>query len=156
MRFWRFLSITVVLAALLGGGVEVAMRHVGAQGIAPSPPNPNPLATYLSPMTVTFAATAATGTFTTPVVAWTGKDYDIFALYTGITGSPATCILTPKVSADGKNFVSQTTITLTPATGVALATSATAIVGYYFEFTYSCGTYPTAGTLQIFPVMHQS
>lgn len=146
----RQLASILLLVVLSGVGI------IAAQTISPSPPNSNPLATYLSPMTVGFSSTAATGTFTTPYVRWSGKDYDLFALYTGITGSPATCILTPKVSPDGKNFVSQSTISLTPATGIALAATATAIVGQYFEFTYSCGTYPGAGTLQIYAVTHQS
>jgi hypothetical protein len=154
MKILRRLAIPLVIAFLLGGGVE--MRHLVAQTISPSPPNPNPLATYLSPMTVGFSATAATATFTTPYVQWSGKDYDIFALYAGITGSPATCILTPKVSADGKNFVSQSTISISPATGITLPANATAIVGQYFEMTFSCATYPTAGTLQISVTTHQS
>lgn len=146
----RILASILLVVVLSGVGI------ITAQTITPSPPQPNPLATYLSPMTVGFSATLGTGTFTTPYVQWSGKDYDLFALYTGITGSPATCIITPKISPDGKNFISQSTVSLSPATGIALAASATAIVGQYFEMTFSCATYPTAGTLQIFVTTHQS
>lgn len=152
--------VLAVLVAILVLWAFAYAQHTfvsPGQTIAPAPPVSNPISVYLSPMAVKLPAASAHATFTTPHVFWTGKTYDVFVLYAGITGSPSGCTLTPAVSADGVTFVAQSGLSLSPSTGTAIATSSQGtVIGYQAVFTYACSsTYPTAGTAQVFVVTHQ-
>jgi hypothetical protein len=76
------------------------------------------------------------------------KQAELYLTWSGITGSPSGCKIQVLASADGVSFIdSGSAVTVTPGTSsVSVFTGA---LGSQVEYTYSCTTYPTAGTLTL-------
>jgi hypothetical protein len=70
---------------------------------------------------------------------------------TGITGSPSGCAIALKYQQNNATTsTTVATVSFTPATGVQqLAVTPTTLTGDNYVATYSCSTYPTAGSISI-------
>jgi hypothetical protein len=98
-----------------------------------------------------FLAVSATSTQTTLAETLAGEfeNAQLQITWGSVTGSPSGCTIQLETSLDGANYTANgTAIPVTPGTSLLTPLINLSMpLGYYAEFVYACGTYPSAGTL---------
>lgn len=76
------------------------------------------------------------------------KEAELAVIWSGISGSPSGCQIQPQGSGDGANYMnSGPPLPVQPGTNALL--TAPGPLGLAAQFVFTCGTYPTAGTITL-------
>lgn len=124
-------------------------------GAIPAGTNTIGAATLGSLATTPFSAVSATGTATSSSDSVSGySDVVIGATYSGITGSPTSCILTVQYSVDNTNFVNEggtISLNVSAASPQVLywSNQPSGPFGPYIRYVFTCGGYASGGTFTV-------
>jgi hypothetical protein len=136
----RWLMVSALLSALcfLPSGLIAQSFHATHQAGS----------TFAANTDLSAVAATATATSTPFVNPGYFKQAELYVIWSGITGSPSGCTIQVKASGGGATFISSGTATsVTPGTNAVSVFSGA--IGQQAEYTFACGTYPTAATLTL-------
>jgi hypothetical protein len=143
---------------LMVGGSDGTDARTLPMGVSEPTTSTYPAGVWEVPLTTTpFSGTSLTGTHTsTPDNVGPFASVMLGITYSsGVTGSPLNCLIQPKISIDGTNFVNygtganSSTISISPTSSTSVIVFPSAhpgSLGNQIEYAFTCGTYPTGGT----------